>query len=319
MNVESENSKMPSNHKINRLKSFSIFEKIDRLSEPAIAKLFISPTMLVLFLIVLFPVGYALFLSLNDVQFIQGKLEYTFVGLDNYLRVFNDIRIPTIMIKTVFFTVVTVVATIVIAFGIALSIHHSVWGAGLFKRLFLLPWALSNVVNALMWKWMYSGSNGIINEIMVKLGLIDEYKIWLTDPSTAMGAIILADIWKSTPFAALLILAALQTIPKDLYDASEIDGAGSFAQFRTIVIPTIRPILLVVLIIQTMWTLRVFDLIWVLTQGGPIDKTMILNVYAYEQAFRFFEIGYGSALAYLITFATLILTFIYIKVLGKGD
>ncbi|MHC0038813.1 carbohydrate ABC transporter permease [Pseudoneobacillus sp. C159] len=319
MNVESENTDLSTFEKENRLKSFRLFEKFDQFNETTLAKLYISPTILVLILIVLFPVCYALFLSFNDVQFVQGKLTYTFVGFDNYLRVLEDVRIPNILFKTVFFTIITVVGTIIIAFGIALSIHHSVWGASLFKRLFLIPWALSNVVNALMWKWMYSGSNGIINEIMVKLGLIEQYKIWLTDPSTALGAIILADIWKSTPFAALLILTALQTIPKDLYDASEIDGAGSLAQFRFIVLPTIRPILLVVFIIQTMWTLRVFDLIWVLTQGGPVDKTMILNVYAYEQAFRFFEIGYGSALAYLITFATIILTFLYIKVLGKGE
>ena len=300
-------------------KRFNLRNRIDRLSESSTAKLYIFPTNAVLILAILFPLLYALFLSLTKVEFAQGNLEYTFVGVNNFLEMFRDPRIPKILIQTLTFTLISVVGTVAIGFGIALTIHHGAWGAGLFKRLFLLPWALSNVVNGLMWQWMYSGNNGIINEILSKLGFIDGYKMWLVEEATAMGALIFADIWKSTPFAALLLLAALQTVPKDLYEASKVDGAGAFTQFTKIVLPTIKPVILVVLVTQTMWTLRVFDLIWVLTQGGPMDSTMTLNIYAYENAFRSFNIGYGSALAYVITFITLIFTFIYIRLLGKEN
>lgn len=305
--------------KIHKYNSISLHKKIDRISESKTAAIYLLPSLILIFLTIVFPIIYSFIMSLTNVKFKAGILDFEFVGLDNYLKILSDPRIPNILTNTVIFTIVSVLGTIIIAFAIALSIHHGIWGSWLFKRLFLIPWALSNVVNALMWQWMYSASNGIFNYILMKLHIIDEYKMWLTEQSTAMGAIILADIWKSTPFAALLILAALQSVPKELYDASKVDGAGMIEQFKSIVLPTIKPVLFVVMVTQTMWTLRVFDIISVLTKGGPVDSTMVLNVYAYDQSFRYINLGYGSALAWLITIITLIITIFYLKILGKEN
>ncbi|MCR8632639.1 carbohydrate ABC transporter permease [Paenibacillus radicis (ex Xue et al. 2023)] len=303
----------------NQTVSSGLSGRIERLSDSATAALYLSPTFILLILTILFPMVYALFLSFSKMEFVQGLPHFTFVGLDNYLELLKDPKIPAVLSQTLIFMVVRVVGTMVLAAGIALIIYHGVWGGEFFKKIFLIPWALSNVVNGLMWKWMYNGNNGIINELFVSLGLLDQYKSWLAEESTAMGAIIFADIWKAVPFAALMILAGLQTISKDLYEAGQIDGAGSFQRFIHISLPSLQPVLMVLFVVETMWALRVFDIIWVLTQGGPLNSTMVLNVYAYEQAFRHSNMGYGSALAFFITIVTFVFTFLYVKTIGKNE
>ncbi|ULL13186.1 sugar ABC transporter permease [Paenibacillus sp. H1-7] len=293
--------------------------RFDRLSDSAAAGIYLTPTYILLAMTILFPMAYALFLSFTKMDFAAGRAHFTFVGLDNYALLLQDLRIPNVLLQTFLFTAAKVVGTLLIAFGIALTIFHGIWGGEFFKKIFLIPWALSNVVNGLMWKWMYNGNNGIINELMLKLGLIDEYKSWLAEGSTALGAVIVADIWKSVPFAALILLAGLQTISKELYDAGQVDGAGTIQRFFHITLPSLRPVLMVLFVMETMWALRAFDIIWVLTQGGPLDKTMVINVYAYEQAFRNFDMGYGSALAFFITLCTLLFTAVYLKTIGKND
>ncbi|MFB5677141.1 carbohydrate ABC transporter permease [Paenibacillus terreus] len=289
--------------------------RLDRLSDTSTAYMYLMPTLTLIFLTVVVPMLYALFISFTKVSFAQGSMVYDFVGLGNYAQLLRDARFPAVMSNTMLFTVVKVAATLAIAFGISLTIYFGVWGAGFFKRLFLIPWALSNVVNSLMWQWMYSGDYGIFNEMLLKLGFINEYKMWLVDEHTAMPAILFADIWKSVPYVALLMLAAMQSIPKELHEASKVDGGGSLTAFFHIILPHIKPVIMVLLVIETMWTLRVFDLIWLLTKGGPQDSTMTLNVFAYEQAFRNFNLGYGAAISYCITLLTLVFTLLYMKTL----
>ena len=153
-------------------------------------------------------------------------------------------------------------------------------GSKIFRHIFLIPWALSHVVNAL--KWMYNADYGVVNEILVRVGLISHYRSWLSQPTTALYAVIFADVWKSVPFVTLMLLAALQNVRRELYEAAMVDGAGSITCFFHVTLPSIRPVLLVTLILQTMWAIKTFDLIWVLTQGGPVDSTLTLNVYAYQ-------------------------------------
>lgn len=281
------------------------------------ALLMVAPALVFLGLTIIYPLGYALFLSFHSVKFVGGHPVYLLLGLRNYAQVLADPRAITSLYQTLVFTVVRVSATMAIGFGISLVIHHGTWGSELYKRLFIIPWALSNVVNALMWKWMLSGDYGVLNEILARLHLISSYRSWLTDPGMAMPAVLFADTWKSVPFVALMLLAGLQGIPTELYDAARVDGAGPWVCFRTVTLPSLRPVLLVVLVIQSMWALRVFDIIWVLTQGGPIDRTLVLSIYAYEQAFRNFNLGYGSTVSYLITVVTFALTLAYLKMIGK--
>ncbi|WP_150274694.1 carbohydrate ABC transporter permease [Paenibacillus tepidiphilus] len=289
--------------------------RLDKLSDTSTAYLYLLPTLVLIVLVVVVPMLYALFISFTKVAFTQGNMTYEFVGFGNYIQLLRDARFPQVMTNTMFFTVVKVILTLSIAFGISLTIYFGVWGAAFFKRLFLIPWALSNVVNSLMWQWMYSGDYGIFNELLLRLGFIDQYQMWLVNVHTAMPAVLFADIWKSVPYVALLLLAAMQSIPRELHEASRVDGGGSITAFYHIILPHIKPVITVLLVIETMWTLRVFDLIWLLTKGGPQDGTMTLNVFAYEQAFRNFNIGYGAAISYCITLLTLVFTLLYMKTL----
>lgn len=275
------------------------------------ALLFIAPSLLVILVLIGWPVLYSLFLSVHKVVIAGGKMMYEYIALQNYLMLFKDVRFRQALGQTVIYSTVRVAAVMGISMVLALILNQAIFGVGLFKRLFLIPWALSSVVNALMWGWIYHGNFGLLNAILLKLGVIDRYHVWLADPKEAMVVIIFASVWKAVPFAALMTLAALKTVPKELMDAAKVDGAGAWARFRNVILPWIKPVTLVLLVIETMWALKTFDIIWVLTKGGPMDKTMVLNIFAYQQAFQFFRFGYGSAAAYLITGLILGLTILY--------
>lgn len=287
------------------------------LKDRQLAVLFVAPALLVMALLIGWPIIYALFLSFQKLTATGGQMSYEFVGLANYLRFLEDTRLHQTLLQTLVYTALRVGGAMSIALGLALLLNQVFWGVGLLKRLFLIPWALSYVVNALVWGWIFHGSSGALNALLDMAGVIDRYHVWLAEPATAMLAIVFADIWKAVPFAALMMLAALQGVPRDLEDAAKVDGAAAWNRFRYIVLAWIRPVVLVLLVMETMWAFKAFDLIWVLTKGGPVDRTMVLNVYAYQQTFVFFNFGYGAAVAYLITLLILALTVLYFAAL-KG-
>ena len=281
------------------------------LKDRQLGALFVAPALVVMALLIGWPILYALFLSFQNLTVAGGEVSYEFAGLSNYLRFLEDARLHQTLAQTLVYTALRVGGTVFIGMGLAVLLNQVLPGVGLLKRLFLIPWALSYVVNALVWGWIYHGNFGALNAILLAIGAIDKYHVWLAEPTSAMIAIIFADIWKAVPFAALMILAALQGVPRDLEDAAKVDGANAWARFRFIVLAWIRPVLLVLVVMETMWAFKAFDLIWVLTKGGPLDRTMILNVYAYQQTFVFFNFGYGAAVAYLITVLILGLTVLY--------
>jgi ABC-type sugar transport system permease subunit len=241
----------------------------------------------------------------------SGEINYQFVGLSNYLRFLEDTRLQQTIVQTVTYTFFRVAGAVGLGLGLAMLLNQVFWGVGLLKRLFLIPWALSNVVNALVWGWIFNGNFGVVNAMLLMVGAIDQYHVWFAEPATAMLAIVFADVWKAVPFAALMLMASLQGLPRDLEDAAKVDGANAWNRFRYILIPWMRPVLLVLLVMETMWAFKAFDLIWVLTKGGPLDRTMVLNVYAYQQTFSFFNFGYGASVAYFITLLILGLTVLY--------
>lgn len=285
------------------------------LKEYHLAWFFLTPTLLVLTVLVGWPVLYSLFLSIHEVVVRRGTMGYEPVGFRNYLGLFKDIRFQQALGQTVAYTVVQVIAVLVISMGLALLLNQGGFLSKLFKPISLVPWALSFVVNAVMWQWIYHGAFGLFNAVLLGLGLINEYHSWLSDPKWALPLIAFAGIWKAIPFPALVILAALKTVPEELMDAAKVDGADVWARFIHITLPWVRPVLMVVLVLQTMWSLKTFDIVWTLTQGGPMDKTMLLSIFAYQQSFIFFKYGYGSAAAYLISGLTLGLTIAYFKLL----
>jgi ABC-type sugar transport system permease subunit len=281
------------------------------LSERQLAMLFVAPALLVMTVLIGWPILYALFLSFQTLTVSGGEISYQFAGLSNYLRFLDDARLQQAVVQTGVYTFLRVAGAVGLGLGLAMLLNQVFWGVGLLKRLFLIPWALSNVVNALVWGWIFNGNFGVVNAMLLMVGAIDQYHVWFAEPATAMLAIVFADVWKAVPFAALMLMASLQGLPRDLEDAAKVDGANAWNRFRYILIPWMRPVLLVLLVMETMWAFKAFDLIWVLTKGGPLDRTMVLNVYAYQQTFAFFNFGYGASVAYFITLLILGLTVLY--------
>ncbi|TLS32610.1 carbohydrate ABC transporter permease [Geobacillus thermoleovorans] len=244
-------------------------------------------------------------------------IEPNFVGLKHYKDSFSDMRLWKALWNTTFFTVVSVAIELVLGLGIALLINKAFFGRGLVRATILIPWAIPTAVSALMWKFLYDGQNGIVAKYFETVGLVDRMGDLLTTEAGAMFAVIFADVWKTTPYMALLLLAGLQTIPSSLYEAASIDGATKWQQFTQITLPLLKSSILVALLFRTLDAFRVFDLIYVLTGGGPANSTETISILAYKVMFSQTNFGAGSALAVVVFLCVAIISMIYIKWLGK--
>lgn len=274
---------------------------------------FVAPALIALGAILAVPILYSIWLSLTEATLATGKLEIPFVGLDNYLRLFSDKAVGNALFNTLYFTLVEVVGVVVLGLLAALLLNHPMARWGGFRVMLLLPWAIAPVANAVLWKWIYHSNYGILNTILLQLGIIDRNVTWLGGAFRALNMILVVDIWKSTPFIAILLLAALQNIPQSLYRAARMDGAGSWQTFHYVTLPSLTTALAIAVILQTIWSLRTFDLIFVLTKGGPADGTVVMNFLAYRVTFNFLKFGYGSAIANLIFMTSLGLAVLYVR------
>ncbi len=239
-----------------------------------------------------------------------------FVGLENYANVLQDDRWHNALRVTGLVSGVSVAVELVLGMIIALLINRAFVGRGIVRAAVLIPWALTTVVSARMWAWIYDARYGVFNDILLRLGIIDSPLIFLSKPELTIWAMIGAEIWKTTPFMALLLLAGLQLIPADIYEAAEIDGATGWQAFWRITLPMLKPTILVALLFRTIDAVRMFDLPRVLTNGGPGVSTETLVLYSYNTLFTSLNFGYGSALAVTSFLIVLLISFIYIKVLG---
>lgn len=280
--------------------------------------LMVAPAMLVLILVVLFPIIRSVIYSFQHVEPEGGRFKSTWVWFDNYRFMGSDPAVRRALRNTIFFTVGEVVLVLAISLAVALLLNHPFGRFGIFRIVLLIPWAIAPVANAVLWEWILNGSYGVLNALLLRLGLISEYKIWLGDAGLALRMVLLADVWKSVPFIALLLLAGLQNIPRYLYRAAKLDGANAWERFRFVTLPSLRTPITLAVILQTIWAIKVFDLIYVLTKGGPGDRTLMANFLAYRVTFNFLDFGYGAALANAIFLAMLVLAVIYIKVLKPG-
>jgi multiple sugar transport system permease protein len=269
--------------------------------------LFLAPAAIVLGAVALFPALSVLWLSLEQRSPLLGAAR--FVGLDNYARLLGDARFWNALWNTAYFTAVSVTLELLLGLGMALLLARAVRGRALVYSLILLPWACPTVVSARLWEWMYNADYGVLNY------LLGTHVNWLGSPAWALHAAILMDVWKATPFVALLLLAGVQTIPRELYQAAALDGAGGWTVLRRITLPLLAPVMLVVLIFRTIDAFRVFDAIYVLTGGGPANSTESLSIYAYKVLFQTLEFGYGSALAVSVLAVVALLTIFYARLL----
>jgi multiple sugar transport system permease protein len=285
-----------------------------RLSEPSLAFLLNAPAVLVIVLLVGYPIVYSGWLSLHRYNLKRPRL-FSFVGFDNYVGLLRSEEFWAALQVTLLFTALAVAAVVVLGIAIALLLNEPFPTRGLVRALVLIPWAIPPVVNGLMWQWIYDAKVGVLNGLLVSLGLVSSYRGWLSDPTSALLALVTAHVWNALPLAVILLLAGLQTIPEELYDAGRVDGAGRWRLFRHVTLPWLAQPLLVVLILQTMLAVRVFDVIYVLTAGGPGTATTTLVWQTYLATFDSLDFGLGNAYAYTLSLITLGLAVVYFRLL----
>ncbi len=275
--------------------------------------LFVAPALAYITLVMLYPVLSNLRMSFYDVTvttFLSN--DAPFVGLGNYTKIINDPAFQHALGLSLLFTGGSLVFQFIIGFLLALFFSRPFPGNGLLRALLLLGWMLPTVVSGSVFRWMFDGSFGIINYILQGLALVSESRFWLTDPNTALIGTIAANIWVGVPFNMILLLPGLQSISTSLYEAASIDGATGLQSFRYITLPLMRPVALSVLLLGIIYTFKVFDLVYIMTGGGPVDATTVLPIYVYNLSFSFFRFGDGAATAILLLLGLTLVAIAYL-------
>ena len=275
-----------------------------------LAWLLLLPALAAVGFVALYPLGQTIYYSFTDQQFLAGVEPTKWIGLENYKDLIHDTLFRDAVVLTVKFTLITVFFEFVLGMIIALTVNSGFKGRGVMRAMMLVPWAIPTVVSALMWKWMYNDLYGVVNDAGVRLHLFDHNIAWIAQPSTALGAAAASDIWKTTPFVALLLLAGLQVIPTELYEAAKVDGASAWQQFWRITMPLLRPAILVALIFRTLDALRVFDVFYVFFGNRPDTQTMA--IFAQDTIVGTGDVGYGSAACVAIFLIIGLFTVIYV-------
>lgn len=276
------------------------------------AYLLVAPAVVVLAGVALYPILAAVWLSLHRFILVFGERRFT--GLDNYAFLLTDARFWAALGNTAYFTLVAVTVELLLAVPLALLLNRAFPGRGLLRASVLVPWAIPTVVSARLWAWMFNPEYGVINRMLPGSDIN-----WLGAPGYALHAAILVDVWKTTPFVALLVLAGLQGISEDLYKAARVDGASTWRMFRSITLPLLKPALLLALLFRSLDAFRVFDAIYVLTEGGPANTTETLSIYAYKTLMRSGDFGYGSALSVATFLCVVVLAAVWLRLLGREE
>jgi len=287
---------------------------VKRMNDKTFAWFSIAPAILLVFGIVVYPLIQTFIYSLQNMELISAN-KGQFVGLSNYAELLSDPDFWESFGRTFYFAIVSISLELVLGLLIALLLNENLAGKTFLRTIIILPWAVPTIVNAAMWKWIYHPEYGALNALLTQLHVMDEYRSWLSTPWLAMHMVIVADVWKMTPFVAIFILAALQMTNKGIYEAADLDGAGLLRRFFVLTLPYLKPTLLVLLVMRTMESFKVFDLIYALTQGGPANGTMVLTYQAYIKAFTNLQYSQGATISYVIAFLILIMTVLYVKTL----
>jgi ABC-type sugar transport system permease subunit len=282
------------------------------------AWLLVIPSLVVILGVTLWPIIYTFVLSFFHAPTGINQVR-TFVGLGNYIEMVKDQTFWDTIGRTMYFTVVSVGLEMVLGMAIAQLIHSHPWGWKFLRFCLIIPWAVPTIVNGAMWRWIYSADFGALNGLLMQLGLIKHYVPWLTLPNLAMPLVILADVWHMMPFVALILQAALATLPVELDEAAAVDGANAFQRFWKIRLPLLRPAILVALIARTVDAFRVFDIVYIITSSGPANKTLTITYLTYLNSFPWGKQGTGAALSFLISIFTISMALIFIRVLYRPE
>ncbi len=261
----------------------------------------VTPALAVTILIIFFPIIQTATMSLFNYVIWKPK-DNRFIGLGNYLQALKDEVFWISLRNTLIWIVGVVVLQLLLGFATALLLNRDFKWRGLARSLILIPWVTPSVITALMWRWMYDGNNGVINDLLVRIGFLKSYFPWLANSFTALPAIMIALMWQGFPFFAIMILAGLQAIPKSLYEVAEVDGATTWQKFARITLPMLVPILFTSILLRVIWVANSMDVIYVMTGGGPGYATHTLPVYSFIRAYKALDFGYASTIAIFLTF-----------------
>lgn len=287
-----------------------------KLGDGAFALLLTLPGFALLCAVVVYPLVSALVSA-----FFEESLLYpgrTFVGFENIVAVLQG-DFVRLLGQTLVFTTTTTLLPFVLGFGLALALNTRIKGANTLRGLMLIPWLVPGVVVSFLWMWIFNANYGVLNALLQGLGVIDAPVAWLAQPNTAMAAVVIAKTWQSFPWMMVMLLAGLQTVPPELYEAAEVDGAGVVRRFRSITVPHMKGIIGLVLLLEFIWNFQHFDIIYVLTGGGPAGSTNTFATAVYQTAFRGFDLGMAGALGLLWMVLLGVLVVVYIHFSEKGE
>lgn len=276
---------------------------------------FTIPTFIILITVLAYPIIASFVLSFQKVRFAGEGLAREFIGFANYTELLTNHIFQQAFFRSIYFMFIEVISVLVLALIVALLLNHPLGRHSFYRVVLLIPWALSPVANAVLWKWIYNANYGILNFILLSLGIIDKNVVWLGKPEMALNMILIADIWKAIPFITLLLIAGLQNIPNYLYRAAKLDGANAWQRFVHVTLPGLKSTIVISVVLQSIWALKVFDLIYVLTKGSPADSTVLLNYLAWRETFSNLDVGYGAAIANVLFVMMFFLALIYIRAL----
>lgn len=286
---------------------------------PAAPYLLMAPALIIIFVVLILPIFYAIQLSCTDAQLLTIS-HANWIGLKNYITFFSSPSLNKVLFATLIYVVLGVALTYLIGLGTASLLNTSRKGNGLFRVILILPWVIPQVVLVLIWKWMLNPQYGVINWLLTSLNLAPDPISWFTDVRFALIAILLVTIWKQYPLGCLILLAGMKTIPADLYEAAEIDGANRWQRFYNITLPGLRYVSSVLILLLVIWSFTNFVIIWMLTMGGPADRTATLSIYTYLNAFKFNKLGYGAAIGVVCLLVSLAFSIVYYrKVISNND
>lgn len=284
-----------------------------------LAYLLIFPALILVLLLNLYPIIEAVIVSMQRQNMIRPN-PTGFVGLMHYRRLLlEEEEFLESLGRTMVWTIGSVIGAYLLGLALALLLNQRIKARGFFRALFLIPWVIPDVCTALVWKWLYGDELGIINFLLRRAGLIDQPILWLSQTDTAMLAVIIVQIWKLYPVMFIVLLAALQTVPEELHEAAKLDGATAAQRFRHITLPFLLPTSIIMTLLGAIWTFQSFDIVYLLTGGGPADATNILAVLVYEKGFIAFDVGYAAALGMLMLGCLMILSVAYLLAYRARD
>lgn len=277
--------------------------------------LLLLPALLVLAVIFVYPLGHSLWLSFHSLNLNRPWQGTRFVGLDNYLEQLSDPDFYRYLWLTFYWTVGSLVGQVVLGFAAALALNQTFAGRAIARAVILIPWAVPTVLVAIVFGTMFN-AQGIVNQLLINAGVVNHYIPWLSSTTWSMPTIIMAHVWKGFPFLAVMILAGLQSIPSELYEAAEIDGASDIQQFRYITLPGLRGVALIAILLSVIFSLKGIDFPYIMTFGGPANSTKVIAFHAYHTAFAEYALGRASSIATILTLITAVISYFYLRARG---